>query len=614
MHVRGMNVGVRSHQRRLLLVFGLILAVIAAACGGSSKPSNASQPPNSSSGSAVPGGTATIGLPAGLVPNYIFPIMPTIYYQLQNLGYFTYQLFRPLYYYGVGSTTNLNQAESLADPPVYNSTNTAVTIHLKNWKWSNGQPVTARNIQFWQNLIEAGKSTWAAYTPGEYPDNITKTTIINPETIQFTFNKPYSPSWYTYNELSQITPLPEFVMDKTSVSSPVGNYDLTPSGAKQVFDFLTTQGKDVNTFASNPLWKTVDGAWKLQSFSTTGQTVYVPNPSYSGPNKPTLSKVELLPFTSSTAITNALLSHQLDYSFITISDIPSLPRIKAAGYTTVPTALYGVSGLIPNENNPTYGPLFKQTYFRQALELLVDQQTIISKLLAGNGQVGCGPVPSEPPSPFLSPLEKSCPLSYSISRATQLLTSHGWKVNPGGLSSCQNAGSGPNECGAGVPAGQTAKFTVIYPAGFDLDQQMLLLKTDAAKVGIDYTIQQVPLGTLFTTVAPCQGGSSCQWQIGWYTWVYQPDYLPTGDALFLSGSGSNVANFSDPQADALIKATFHDGSPSTFYKYEDYVSQAAPWIWLPGGKALYQVNSKLTGATPINVFLFLSPDAWKFTK
>jgi hypothetical protein len=75
-----------------------------------------------------------------------------------------------------------------------------------------------------------------------------------------------------------------------------------------------------------------------------------------------------------------------------------------------------------------------------------------------------------------------------------------------------------------------------------------------------------------------------------------------------------VANWSDSQADALINATFHDGSLGTFYKYEDYVSEAAPWIWLPGGKALYQVNSKLTGATPVNVFLFLSPDAWKFTK
>src|SRR5262245_41795901 len=167
MRVRGMDVGIRRHQGRLFLVLGLILAVLAAACGGSSKPSQASKPTNSPAGSAVPGGTAKIALPAGLVPNYIFPIMPTIDYQLQNLGYFTYQLFRPLDYYGVGNTTNLNQAESLADPPVYNSTGTAVTIHLKNWKWSNGQPVTARNIQFWQNLLAAGKSTWAAYTPGE---------------------------------------------------------------------------------------------------------------------------------------------------------------------------------------------------------------------------------------------------------------------------------------------------------------------------------------------------------------------------------------------------------------------------------------------------------------
>jgi hypothetical protein len=59
-------------------------------------------------------------------------------------------------------------------------------------------------------------------------------------------------------------------MDKTSASGKVGSYDTTTAGAKAVFAFLTAQSKDVSSYGSNPLWKVVDGPWKLVSYQTTG--------------------------------------------------------------------------------------------------------------------------------------------------------------------------------------------------------------------------------------------------------------------------------------------------------------------------------------------------------
>jgi len=565
---------------------------------------------------ATPAAAATpnkivVAFPVGLSPNYIFPIMPAQDFAEQNLSYFTYLLFRPLYWYGEGSTTNLNEPESLAYPPSYNSTDTAVTLRLKKWTWSNGQPVTARDIQFWENLIVAGKAGWAAYTPGAYPDNVTSTTIINSTTIRFNLNGSYNPAWFTYNELSQITPLPQSVMDVTSAASPVGNYDMTPAGAAAVYNYLNTQGQQVSTFASNPLWKVVDGAWKLQSITQTGETTFIPNKAYIGGPKPSVSELIEEPFASPTAVTNAILSGSINYTVITSDQVPLLSRFKASGYDNAVTNLYGIQGLIPNENNPTYGPLFRQEYFRQALERMVDQRPIISKLEFGTGEPSCGPVPLEPASKYISPLEKACPFSYSPTRAASLLRSHGWKVIPGRTDVCQRGG--PSGCGAGVPKGLKAQFSVIYAQGEGLDSMMLLLKSDAAKVGIQYAIHAVPLATDFGTVLPCaSSSSSCSWQIGYYVFIYQPDYLPTGDTLFFSGASSNVANYSSAALDKLITTTFHNGSLSAFYKYENYVTEEVPWIWLPFSSVHYEVTANLKGAVPVNTFLFINPENWRY--
>ena len=94
--------------------------------------------------------------------------------------------------------------------------------------------------------------------------------------------------------------------------------------------------------------------------------------------------------------------------------------------------------------------------------------------------------------------------------------------------------------------------------------------------------------------------------------IYQPDYLPTGDTLFLSGAASNVANYSSPTADTLIKATFHSDSLSEFFKYENYITEQSPWIFLPFSTVHYEVSANLHGPVPINTFLFIDPENWRY--
>jgi len=55
---------------------------------------------------------------------------------------------------------------------VYSDGGRTITIKLTHYLWSNGQPFTTRDIQFFFNLYKAGESKIATYVPGQFPDNI----------------------------------------------------------------------------------------------------------------------------------------------------------------------------------------------------------------------------------------------------------------------------------------------------------------------------------------------------------------------------------------------------------------------------------------------------------
>ena len=70
-----------------------------------------------------------------------------------------------------------------------------------------------------------------------------------------------------YNELSQITPMPE-AWDRTA-SGP-SHCSTTISDCSAVYSYLDGQSKDLSTYATSPLWGIVDGPWKLSAFNADG--------------------------------------------------------------------------------------------------------------------------------------------------------------------------------------------------------------------------------------------------------------------------------------------------------------------------------------------------------
>ena len=587
------------------------LAILATACSSTGSG-------GSSGGQAASGGTATFAEPPGVTPNYIFPMLTGAYYSVANIEQFQRLSFRSLYWIGnAKGQPVVDPAMSLAALPTYSDNNSVVTVHLNNYTWSNGAPVTTRDVAFWINMLKANKGSFAAYIPGEFPDNLKSYKIINAKTIVLTLTGSFNPTWFTYDQLSQITPLPR-AWDKTSATGAVGNYDQTTSGATAVFNFLTAQSKDIATYGTNPLWKVVDGPWKMVSYQSDGYVKFQANTSYSGPSKPKLKYFVEQPFTTDTAELNVLRSgNSLDYGYLPEQDATQKGQLASQGYTTAPWQGWGTTYFLMNWNNPTTGPLIHQTYLRQAMQSLIDEPAFVSGPLKGYGHTDYGPVPVVPSNPYIDSYEAKGPWPYSPTTAVKLLTDHGWTVKPNGVSTCKSAGTGPSDCGAGIKAGTGLTFSLKYGSGaVVVSQEMQALKSSFSAAGIQVNLTSAPFDSIISLLTPCKPTqSNCSWQMLNYGggWTYGVDPYPTGDQLFATGSGSNSSNYSDPTADSIIAATVHSSASLT--QYENYMANQIPVLWMPQPvNQISEISTKLHGVLPQSPIGSLTPENWYFTK
>jgi peptide/nickel transport system substrate-binding protein len=496
--------------------------------------------------------------------------------------------------------------------PTYSDNNSVVTITLRKYNWSDGAPVTSRDITFWINLLEANKKDIAFYIPGEFPDNLKSYKVTGPESIQLTLTGPVNPNWFTYDQLSQITPIPQQTWDKTSASGAMGNYDETKSGAVQVFNFLTAQSKTIATYGTNPLWQTVDGPWKLDQYQSDGYVEFKANPAYSGPDTHAIQYFVEEPFTTDTAELDVLRSgSSIDYGYLPFQDAAQSSALKSEGYNQSVWWDWGITFFVFNFHNPTVGPIFSQAYFRQAMQSLIDEQAFIKGPLNGFGHTDYGPVPSQPTT-FATPYEIKGPWPYSPSKAVSLLKAHGWDVKANGVSSCASPGTAASDCGAGVKSGAKLEFNLAYASGdLPVSEEMQGLKSDFASAGIDINLASAPFDTIISESAPC---TSCSWQMSNWGggWLFGVNPYPTGDQIFATGSGSNFANYSSPTADKLIDETVH--GTASLAAYQDYLADQVPVLWLP--QAPYQISeisNKVHGALPQSPILSLTPEDWSLS-
>jgi peptide/nickel transport system substrate-binding protein len=651
----------RKMTRRMVAALSLwLIAVLVAACGSSSPASSGGSSgttsgsgttdgpgltqPTNPSGTRVSGGTVYFTEGSDATPNYIFPLYSPQVCSTTNFNQLMVMLYRPLYWYGNNYRPTVDYDYSVGERPVFSNGNTTVTITLKPWKWSDGETVTSRDLVFWMNLLKAEPATeWCGYVPGLFPDNVTSYSAPNPQTFVMHLRRGYNPEWFIYNELSQLTPLP-LAWDRTSLSQPAPTSDnghlpdATRAGAAAVYKFLDAQSRKLGSWASSPLWSVVDGPFKLDSFTTDGEVTLVPNPDYSGSPKPSISRFVELPFTSETSIYNEIRSG--GPSAITIGNVPSqyapqIGTLVSEGYVDNDAASYSFSYFPLNWNSsaptsPGGEPvryIFRQLYFRQAFQHLIDQPGWATAFLDRTAIPTYSPLPPTPPSPLVdSSVVSDNPYPFSTSAAAALLKANGWDVKPGGTTTCVKPGAAPGDCGAGIAQGEGISFNIDYQSGVvSVEDEMNDLAAQAKRVGIDVSLTTHPFDIVIGTAVACQPSQlTCRWTAqDWGAgWIYGPDYLPSGETLFTPGAVANYGSYGDPKATRLIDETLT--APASAEKqlltaYAKYLAQSLPVVYQPteigtfGGYATTLVDKRV-GGYAANALGFLTPEAWYFTR
>lgn len=555
-------------------------------------------------------------LPANFTPNWVLPIGTPAHLNSNN-GAISAALWEPLIAYD-GSTGGIawNKKESIATAADFAPDGKSVEITLGNRAWSDGKPITSRDVEFWFNLIKADKTQWAGYNVGKAPDNWTSFHTVDDHRFTITFDRTYNNQWMLANELSSITPLPQHAWDKTGASAAVSDADRTTAGAQKVWTYLNTAAKNISGYATDPLWKTVSGPYTIRSFSTSGKVVLAANTKYDGGEKANIATVNLLPFTTTDAEENALRSGQVDYGYINATDLDQEASFTGQGYTVKPWSGWAITYMPYNFNNPAMGAVFKQLYARQAVQMSIDQTTLAKVIFNGTAVPTFGPIPQAQASGFVSQVQKDNPYPFSTAKAKALLTSHGWAEQSGTMV-CAQPGTAASQCGAGVAKGTTFQMQVLSQSGSAVtDNMMAAIQSSLEKTGIKFSIKTAPVNSVLSQTPQCTADQSiCKWQLSFFgtagSWYFSA--FPTGDSLFQTKGGSNFGNYSNPQVDQLISASTTSTSAQAVQEYSAAVAKDLPVIWLPEPDYQISVVKNGLGGFSQDSLASFHPAQWTWT-
>jgi peptide/nickel transport system substrate-binding protein len=571
-------------------------------------------------------GTMTWAEPPGTAPTWILPVTPGANYSTGTINTFQYEMWRPLYWYGNGVRPVEVPSMSLANPPAYSDGDKTVTVRMKaNYRWSDGQPLTAKDALFFLDIVKAAVkesgANWGAYTPNiGIPDQVVSASAPNATTLVIHLNKAVNPAWFSADGLYYIQPMPAHAWARATAGGPILDFT-NPANAKQIYDYLAKQSGSTSTYATNPLWQVVDGPYRLTQFNnTTGGYTLTPNPKYGGPHSKIVPAVQAVPYTSDTAEFNAVLSHSIDFGYMPLNDVPQLNAVKAAGYHVFGYPGWGFAYANYNFADKTgdFNNIIRQFYIRQALAHLEDQEGYIKAFFHGAGGVAYGPIPSVPASPYTPANAVKNPYPYSVATAGNLLKSHGWNVVPGGQSTCAKPGTGPGECGAGIPAGTKLAFNVLYASDpVIFGEQLTAWASDAKKVGINIKLQSGTFNHVIT-VADDPGSPKTvnDWAVAVYGGFTDANY-PTTLGIFTTGGSLNGGFYSDPQADKLIHASVTSNNTNAVKAEASYLTQIQPSLFQPNYDWISVWKNNVSGtpaAIEASTQYFFSPELMYLTK
>ncbi len=517
------------------------------------------------------GGTLTVALPSDTNINWYIPMTNAANDQVYN-GWLQDQIYKPLIH--LNDAYQIVWKQSVASKITYNKQGTVYHVFIgKNWKWSNGMPVTAQDLLFTYNAIKAASASKVAQPwpfvgagTGDIPFGVQSAVATNNHEVTFTLKKPVNQQWFIYNGLIQLTPMPAKALDKYGSN-------------------WTKEVKYLGSIATNPATAKMasDGPFILKSATPNQNWVLAPNKNYGG-HKASVSKLVFAYESSNTAEFAALKSGNVNLGYIDPSQLGASKALTSQGDKIFPGYSLGVfwteMNMWPKSPAKT---IFDHLYVRQALMESINQQAIIKHIDHGYAVPQYGPLPGTPKTKYYSASAEPI-IPYNLSAAKKLLTSHGWhEVN-----------------GVMTKGGQKMQWTMLYVTGLQSElQQVQFMKQEWAKIGVQVTLKGEGFNQFISMTS---NKSNTSWQLANGSgWIYNgPGWMPTGGQLFSSTAPSGTG-YANSHENALIAATHVPYATQAdfmkaFFSYEAYTAKQLPFLWQPNPATINVAANTVIGA------------------
>ncbi len=508
----------------------------------------------------TPGDCGTIVVPPGLgigpgadVTSFN-PLFITSEYNAEASGL----LFESLLW--INRFHQIDWSRSIASSVTTPDNGKTYNVTMRPWQWSDGVPVTTKDVVYTFNLIKAYGTSYAGYGAGGMPGIIASLTASDTMHFQVVLTHPVNPDWFILNGLSQLQPLPAHAWETYNTDE-------------------IWQGQSSPAFFS-----VVDGPLLLSGFTVGVDAQFVPNPRYGG--APMHFQRFIMKFENAEGQElQAVESGDLDMSNLPFDLYGQASHLPGDSVVTLPPT-YSWHELIPNLANPATA-YFTDVRVRQAMADAIGQRQIINLAMHGHGLADYGPVPVSPDT-FLSPAAKAgkFPVGYDPAKAKALLAAAGYTLGADGIA--QKNGS-------------KISFTLEIPAGQPLRIEMAeSMQQDLRAVGIEMKIRQVEFNKMLSEMVH----EPTAWQA-----ILVAENLsayPSGEDLFVTGGYLNNNGYSDKKMDALVTQSTNQPGLGGLYAYQDYASAQQPVIFLPNEQYSLLVRNGLHGVAD-----FINPlGAW----
>ncbi|MFJ4878196.1 ABC transporter substrate-binding protein [Streptomyces sp. NPDC088745] len=294
-------------------------------------------------------------------------------------------------------------------------------------KFSDGKPFGAKDVVFTYETILDKKTNNAAKTE---LDAVESVKARGDDTVVFTLKYPYAP----FAERTVLPIAPEHIAGKQDVNT--GEFTTKPVGT---------------------------GPYVLTGWSKGEKLSFKANPGYWG-GAPAVKKFTMAIIKDDDVRMTRLRSGDLDGAILPPNLAKAFQGDKSRKTYAAKSFDYRTVTL------PTHNEVAGDTAVRRALDVAVDREVMVDKILGGAGKPAYGPVPTD--SPWFA---KGTERVHDLAKAKKILDDAGWK---------------PGADGVRVKDGVRATFPLWYLSGDKLRQDhALAYASDAKKAGIDIRTQ-----------------------------------------------------------------------------------------------------------------------------